>query len=324
MTPAAQAPTRLQLSAAFCAVYLFWGGTFLAVRYAVVDIPPLLTIGLRCAGGAVVLFAWLAARGELAAGTWAQWRTAAVAGLFLFLGCHGLMAWAEQRVTSGQAALLMTAIPVWMVVLSALIERRAPSARVAMSLMLGIAGVAVLTSGGQWSGELVDQMALSFGALAWAAGSLIGRHGARPASVTQTTAMQLAAGAAWVLAASAVSGELDGWSLAEVTPRAAGALVFLILCGTVLGFGAYTWLLRATTPAAASSYGFVNPVVALALGWLVGDDRITFQVLVAAALVVLAVVLIRQPAAAPSEKPASMTSTARSRSWRSRRRRAAR
>ncbi len=302
MTPAAQAPTRLQLSAAFCAVYLFWGGTFLAVRYAVVDIPPLLTIGLRCAGGAVVLFAWLAARGELAAGTWAQWRTAAVAGLLLFLGCHALMAWAEQRVTSGQAALLMTAIPVWMVVLSALIERRVPSARVATSLLLGIAGVAVLTSGGEWTGEVVDQIALSFGALAWAAGSLVGRHGARPASVTQTTAMQLAAGALWVLAASALSGELGGWSVAEVTPRAAAALVFLILCGTVLGFGAYTWLLRTTTPAAASSYGFVNPVVALALGWMVGDDRITGRVVIAAALVILAVVLIRPSSGSSSEK----------------------
>jgi len=294
MTPAPPAgPSRWQLTAAFGAVYLFWGGTFLAVRYAVVDIPPLLTIGLRCAGGAAVLFAWLAARGELVAGSWAQWRTAAIAGLLLFLGCHGLMAWAEQRVSSGQAALLMAAIPVWMVVLSALIERRVPSGRVAASLLLGVAGVGILTSGGEWTGEVADQIALSFGALAWAAGSLVGRHGARPASVTQTTAMQLAAGAAWVLAASAVSGELGGWSVAEVTPRAAAALAFLILCGTVLGFGAYTWLLRTTTPAAASSYGFVNPVVALALGWLVGDDRITDRVLVAAVLVILAVVLIR-------------------------------
>ena len=286
-------PSRLQLVAAFAAVYLFWGATFLAIRYAVVDIPPLLTIGLRCAGGAIVLFGWIAARGELAAGTWAQWRTAAIAGALLFVGCHGLMAWAEKRVTSGQAALLMTAIPVWIVLLSALVDKRAPSARVVGSLLLGILGVAVLTSGGDWSGETIDQIMLLFGALAWAAGSLVGRHGAHPASVTQTTAMQLAAGAVWVLAASAVAGELDGWSFAEVTPRAAGSLVFLILCGTVLGFGAYTWLLRTTTPAAASSYGFVNPVVALALGWLVGDDHITARVLLAAALVIAAVLLTR-------------------------------
>lgn len=286
-------PSRLQLVAAFAAVYLFWGGTFLAIRYAVADIPPLLTIGLRCAGGAIVLSGWLAARGELVAGTRAQWRTAAIAGALLFVGCHGLMAWAEKRVTSGQAALLMTAIPVWIVVLSALVERRAPSGRIIGSLVLGILGVVVLTGGGDWSGETIDQVMLLFGALAWAAGSLVGRHGAHPASVTQTTAMQLAAGAVWVLAASALFGELDGWSFAQVTPRAAVSLAFLILCGTVLGFGAYTWLLRTTTPAAASSYGYVNPVVALALGWLVGDDHITARVLLAAALVIGAVLLTR-------------------------------
>ncbi len=294
MTPSPPArPGRLPLVAAFAAVYLFWGGTFLAIRYAVVDIPPLLTIGLRCAGGAIVLYGWLAARGELAAGTRAEWRTAAIAGALLFVGCHGLMAWAEKRVTSGQAALLMTAIPVWMVVLSALVDRRVPSVRIIASLVLGIIGVAVLTSGGDWSGEPIDQAMLLFGAFAWAAGSLVGRHGARPASVTRSTAMQLAAGAVCVLVASALSGELDGWSFAEVTPRAAAALTFLIVCGTVLGFGAYTWLLRTTTPAAASSYGFVNPVVALALGWLVGDDHITERVLIAAALVIGAVLLTR-------------------------------
>jgi drug/metabolite transporter (DMT)-like permease len=284
-------PPRLQLVGAFAAIYLFWGGTFLAVRYAVVDIPPLLTIAMRCGGGAIVLFVWLAARGELVAGSRAQWRTAAMAGILLFVGCHGLMAWAEKRVSSGQASLLMTSIPVWIVVLSAIIERRIPSRRVIASLVLGILGVAVLTGGGDWSGETIDQVMLLFGAFAWAAGSLVGRHGAHPASATQTTAMQLAAGAVWVFAASAAAGELSGWSFAEVTPRAAGSLAFLILCGTVLGFGAYTWLLRTTTPAAASSYGFVNPVVALTLGGLVGDDQITGRVLVAAALVIGAVLL---------------------------------
>lgn len=305
-------PPRLQLVGAFAAVYLFWGGTFLAIRYAVADIPPLLTIALRCGGGAIILFGWLAARGELAvgphrgspgrreirlsAGRWlggtrAQWRTAVIAGLFLFVGCHGLMAWAEKRVSSGQASLLMTAIPVWIVVLSSFVERRVPSRPVIASLVLGILGVAVLTGGGDWSGESIDQFMLLFGAFAWAAGSLVGRHGARPESATQTTAMQLAAGAVWVFAASAAAGELSGWSFAEVTPRAAISLAFLIVCGTVLGFGAYTWLLRTTTPAAASSYGYVNPVVALALGGLVGDDQITWRVLVAAALVIGAVLL---------------------------------
>ena len=105
--------------AAFAAIYLMWSGTFLAIRYSVAEVPPLITIAIRCLGGAALLFAWLAWRGERLAGTRAQWRTALVAGAFLFLGCHALLAWAEQRVSSGEAALLMTAIPLWLVLLDA-------------------------------------------------------------------------------------------------------------------------------------------------------------------------------------------------------------
>jgi drug/metabolite transporter (DMT)-like permease len=296
-------PQRAKLIAAFAAIYLFWGGTFLALRYAVAEVPPFLTIAIRCAGGALILYAWLAWRRRLERTTAAQWRTAALAGVLLFVGCHGVMAWAEQRVSSGQAALLMTSIPLGLVLLTAVLERRRPRTRVLLGLALGLLGIAVLTYGAAGgSGTLLDRAALVVCGLFWAAGSLVALHGSRPESAPQSTAMQLAAGAVAVLLASLAAGELAGWTPTEMSPRTVAALLFLVVCGTALGFGAYTWLLRVTTPAAVGTYAFVNPVIALALAWLAGDESPNGRALVAAVLVIGAVMLTRDPSPSRGEK----------------------
>ncbi|CAN5724222.1 drug/metabolite exporter YedA [soil metagenome] len=284
------ASLRVRLVAAFAAIYLMWGGTFLAIRYAVADIPPLMTMGLRCAGGALLLLVWPLWRGTLERPRRAQWLTAGVAGTLLFLGCHGLLAWAEQRVSSGEAALFMTAIPLWLVALESILLRRPPSSRVVLSLLLGVAGVAVLTWSEGWSGGITARAGLVLSALFWAVGTLIVRRAGAPLPVAQSTAMQLGAGALALLAVSVAIGEPVGWNPAEITPRAALALAFLILGGTVIGFGAYTWLLQATSAAAVSTYAFVNPVIALGLAWMVGDGELSPRTGVAAVLVVGAVV----------------------------------
>jgi drug/metabolite transporter (DMT)-like permease len=295
MTADTARPSRVALVAAFAALYVFWGGTFLAIRYAVAEIPPLLMMATRCAAGAAILFAWLAWRRQLERPTRAQWLTSAAAGAFLFVGCHGLLGPGEQRVTSGEAALYATATPLWIVLLDAMHTRHAPSQRVLAGLTLGTLGVAVLSAGGATSGTAVDSMVLIVGGLYWAAGSLIARDGARPKSAFQSTAMQLAAGAAALLVASALTGELsEGWTPGQVTVRGIVSLAFLVVCGTVLGFGAYTWLMRVATPATVSTYAFVNPIVALALGWAVGDDLITWRTALAAVLVIGAVLLTRE------------------------------
>lgn len=301
---------RARVVAAFATIYLMWGGTFLAIRYAVADIPPLLTMVLRCAAGASLLLGWLAWQGTLVRPSRSQWLTTAVAGVLLFLGCHGLLAWAEQRVTSGEAALFMTAIPLWLIALESLLARRPPSGRVILALSLGIAGVGVLTWSEGWAGGLLDRATLVVGAFFWAVGTVIVRRGGTPLPAAQSTAMQLGAGAAALLGASLAVGELGGWSPVEITPRALLSLGFLVVGGTVLGFGAYTWLLRVTSAAAVSTYAFVNPVVALLLAWVAGDGQLSARTGVAAALVVAAVVFSRQPArsalsvrAAPSVPP---------------------
>jgi len=306
-------PPRAALIAAFAAIYLFWSATFLAIRYAVAEIPPLLTIAIRCAGGAAVLLVWMAARGTLVPVPRRRWPRIAAAGTLLFLGCHGILAWAEQRVPSGEAALLMAVIPLWMVTLDALQTRRAPGRGAILGLGLGFAGVALLTGGGAAGAgghaDLMDRIWLIVSGFCWAAGSLVGRdrEGGIPAG--QATALQLAAGSVVVLGAALVAGELSGWSPGGVGPRAVGAMVFLVLGGTVAGFYAYTWLLRVTTPAAVGTYAFVNPVLALALAWMVSDGKPTPESGLAALLVVAGVVAtwggnlrrFREAAAAPAD-----------------------
>lgn len=306
--PAGARPPRARVALAFAIVYLVWGSTFLALRYAVADVPPLLTMAIRCFGGALVLggVGAIGARGAAGAGRGA-WLVAAAAGALLFAGGHALLAWAEQHVPSAQAALYMATIPAWLVVLDALRSRAAPAGRLWLGLALGIGGVAILTAGRDGGGShavpggALARAALLASALLWALGSLVARDGARRLTRrgvvvpqgARWSAMQLAAGGVWLVALAAGTGELATWGAADFTPRALWSLAFLVLGGTALGFGAYNWLLTVVSPAAVGSYAFVNPVVALALGAAVGDDRITARTLVATACVLGAVLLTR-------------------------------
>jgi len=293
---AAAAPVpRVRLFLAFAAIYVFWSASFLAIRWMVAEVPPLLAMAIRCAGGAALLIAWLAATGGSTRASAAEWRTAAVAGLLLFAGCHGLLASASRRVTSGECALYLTSIPMFLVVISAVVERKAPRPRVLLGLAAGTLGIAILTGRTGASATLIDRAALVASGLAWAAGSLWARHGARPASSVQSSVMQLAAGAVSLFALAAAGGEFEAFAPENVSPRAIGALAFLVLGGTVLGFAAYTWLLRVAAPAAVGTYAFVNPVLALGLAIAVGDEAPSGRSLAAAALVVGAVLLCSRP-----------------------------
>lgn len=291
---------RTRIAGAFAIIYLVWGVTFLAIRLVVAEIPPLATVAIRCAAGAFILFAWLAIRGRLEPTSPRQWIAAGASGFLLFLAAHSVLAWAEINLPSSQAALLLTAIPAWLVIIEAMRLRELPARRILLGLALGTGGVALLTAGHAGGGGTTERIALVFSAFAWAAGSLLARHSARPASVAQGTAMQLAAGAVVVSLASVAAGELETWNAAATSPRAFGALGFLVLGGTVAGFGAYTWLLRVVSPAAVGTYAFVNPVIAVGLAWLAGDDTPSRLTAIAAILVLSGVVLINRPSSGRS------------------------
>ena len=281
---------------AFGAIYFLWGSTYLAIRYTVEEIPPFLAITVRCVLGAGILFAWLGARGGLQRATRRQWAAATLAGGLLFAAGQAVLAWAEQRVPSGSAALLLATIPLWMVLLDALRSRRLPGRHVLSGTALGMVGVALL-SGGAGGAHAADQLWLLMAALAWALGSLVARQELSGVAAFQSTAMQLAGGAVVLALVSLASGELAAWSPGIVTARAAGALTYLVIGGTVIGFVAYTWLLRVTTSEAVGTYAFVNPVVALALAWVVGDQTISPVTALAALLIIGSVLLIRRRSA---------------------------
>jgi drug/metabolite transporter (DMT)-like permease len=310
---ARSAPPRAKLLAAFAAIYLIFGSTFLALRYAVAVIPPLLTIALRCLLAAAVLYAVLAWRergttnGERT--TIAHWRTALLSGMLLFVGGHGLLAWSAQHAPSGYAALIQSTGAVWLVLVSAARERQRPHGLVLAGLAAGLAGVALLTrveQGGTAVLRAIDVAALLASSLLWTIGAFVGRDGGRAPSLLRATAMQLAMGGVATLVASGLAGELAAWSPATLAApaglRAVAGLAYLAFVGSVIGFGSYTWLLTVSTAARVGTASFVNPVVALFLGWLVAGEVLTGWTFAGAGLILGSLALIGRGSGAAREQ----------------------
>lgn len=284
-----------RLLAAFAAVYLIWGSTYMAIRIAIDAVPPYLMIGLRCLLAGGILLAWAFARG-VDPPTRRQWTGALPVGGLLFLVGQGGLAWAETRVPTGVAALLIATTPIWMVLMAG--GRGAPRSgpRTAAAIGLGTAGVVILAGpAGFLDGGAVDpggSAVLLLAAFSWAAGSVLSRRLDRPRSNLLATGLDLVAGGTLLVGWSAAIGEPAAFDLSSLTTRSIAAFVYLVIFGSVVTFTAYNWLLRNTTIARAASYVYVNPIVALAIGWGIGGEAITPRVVAAAAVLVLAVVLI--------------------------------
>jgi len=285
-----------RLLAAFAAVYLIWGSTYLAIRYAIESLPPFLMAGARFLVAGGVLAVWALARGARLP-TWRHWRSAAIAGGFLLLGGNAGVVWAEQRVPSGLAALLVATVPLWMV----LVERlrpggRHPGGRVLLGVALGMAGGTLLVSRGQFAGggavDPAGAAALVAGSLAWAIGSIYARTAKLPSSPALATGMEMLCGGAFLTIAGSLAGEWPRLDLAQVSARSWWSLAYLVTFGSLVGFTAYIYVLGRTTPAKASTYAFVNPVVAVFLGWALAGEPVTARTLIAAAVIVAAVVVI--------------------------------
>jgi drug/metabolite transporter (DMT)-like permease len=270
---------------AYAAIYVIWGSTYLAIRIAVGAIPPLLLMGVRCTAAGLLLLAWSAARRERA--TSAEWGHAAVAGALMIGVTYGALAWAEQRLASGIAALLSATSPLWLTTLQWR-EVGRPGARTILGLLLGLAGVAVLVGAGTVSEVNPEAAAvLIVGTLAWAAGSLYARPPRLPRSATLGAGMPLLAGGLMLLAASIATRESARYDVRAISHASLWALAYLIVFGSVVAFSAYEWLLRVAPASRVATHAYVNPLVAVALGWGVAGEPIT-AVTGAAALVIAA------------------------------------
>ncbi len=275
---------------AYGAIYVIWGSTYLAIRIALGAIPPLLLMGIRCTAAGLLLLAWSAARRERA--TAAQWRHAAVAGALMIGITYGALAWAEQRLTSGIAALLSATSPLWLTTLQWRDVGR-PGARTILGLLLGLAGVAVLVGAGTVDDVNPEAAAvLMVGTLAWAAGSLYARPPRLPRSATLGAGMPLLAGGLMLLAASIATRETARYDVRAVSHASLWALAYLIVFGSVVAFSAYEWLLRVAPASRVATHAYVNPLVAVALGWGVGGEPITAATGAAALVIAASVAMV--------------------------------
>ncbi len=311
--PAARLPA---LVAGFAVLYLVWGSTYLGIKFAVETIPPFLMASARFLLAGSVLYLLLRLRG-VPAPTKHQWRAGAITGALLLLGGNGLVTWGQQTVPSGRAALLVATTPLWMVVLAWLFyggER--PSLRVWVGMLVGFFGAALLIkpSAAGATGSLAGLAALSLAPVTWSVGSLEARRKRPAEDALMTSAMQMLTGGAMMFVVGSLLGEWPRLLGQPVSASSVLAFLYLTFVGALVGFTTYAWLLRAASPKAVSTYAYVNPLVAVLLGWLLGGEELGVTVLTAALFIVGAVILITLPQAAalrtiPEERAASSSNS---------------
>jgi drug/metabolite transporter (DMT)-like permease len=311
LSPAAGAHTRARVWAALLVVYVIWGSTYLGILLAVRTIPPFLMASSRFLIAGALLYVWSIRRGDRAGDrpTLRQWAAAAVVGFLLLVSANGMLAWAEQRVDTGVSSLVIATVPLWM----ALMDRFAHGQRLGSSAVAGLVigfGGAALLAGPSGHIETVGGLVLIGSAVSWAAGSIYSRSAPLPRRPLVGASMEMLAGGA-VLAVLGLSlGE--GSQLGNISLGSGLAVLYLIVFGSLIGFSAYIWLLRAAPTSLVSTYAYVNPVVAVFLGWAIETEPIGARTLIAGAMILLAVALIvrarparvRTPVPAPAAAPA--------------------
>jgi len=285
---------NIKLGLAFLAIYLVWGSTYLAIRYAVQTIPPLLTAGLRHTAAGSILLAWAWARGYRPKRE--HWIAGMAVGALYFLIGHGSLHWAEQYVGSGLAALLIATEPMFILLLAWATGQQRISRTSALGLGLGVVGVAVLmwSELGMKGSTLLGVIAVLTGSVAWAGGVVVSAKVKLPTDALARTAVPLVCGAAMLLIAAGVTGEFHTVHWAGITLRSWLGLGYLIVFGSVVAFTAYTWLLQQCPPALVATHTYANPVVAVLLGWLLAGELLNVRIVLASAAILGAVVLIRR------------------------------
>lgn len=290
------APSRSLVIAAFAAVYLIWGSTYLFIRFAVQELPPFLVGAVRFLLAGTILLTWARLRRDPLPSR-REATGAAIGGLFLLLGGNGAVVWASQRVPSGMTALIVATLPVWMVLIEWLRPGgRRPRGAVFAGIGLGLAGLAALldprTLGTAEAVDPIGAAVLCLGSVAWAAGSIYMRNVPMPRSALASNGVQMLAGGIGLAVLGTVAGELARLDIGAASPRALLSVLYLMVFGSLIGFTAYTFILRVSTPARVSTYAYVNPVVAVFLGWMFAGEAVSARTLGAAAIILASVAII--------------------------------
>jgi drug/metabolite transporter (DMT)-like permease len=303
----------IKMALAFAAIYLVWGSTYLAIRYAVETIPPLVTAGVRHSIAGVIMLAWAWVRGFRPRRE--HWISGLIVGALFFLVGHGTLHWAEQYVGSGLAALLIATEPMFILVLAWLMGQQRISRRSLLGLLVGVVGVAMLT-GAELTvkgSSLLGLLAVLLGSLAWSAGVVISPKLKLPTDALGRTALPTICGAAMLLIAAGLTGEFQATHWASISLKSWLGLAYLIVFGSVIAFTAYTWLLQRCPPALVATHTYANPVVAVLLGWLLASEQLSVRVAAASVAILGAIALIRRgekTAAPTTSKATAMTAEA--------------
>ncbi len=287
---------RVRILVAFAIIYFVWGSTFYAIRIGVHEVPPLLLAAMRFLTAGAVMYGWLMARGERSP-TAKQWLAASFLGFLIFVCDYGLLFWAEQRVPSGIAAVVLATIPVFIALCEIVMMRtQRLTVRLAVALLIGIAGVAVLVSHSFKLGDApVDTLgaaALIVAAFSWSISTVLTKRLPLPDSKPMSSAAQMLTGGVMLMGAAGIAGDFRGFRPGEVSLGAWGALVYLIVFGSVIGFTAYIWLLHHESPTKVGTYAYVNPVVAVLVGYFLGGEALGPRTVLGTLCVLVSVILI--------------------------------
>lgn len=292
----------VRLIGAFAAVYLIWGSTYLGMKVAVEAIPPIPMGGIRFTSAGLVLLAILALCGRVEIAwmrSWRYWRSALLTGAMMLVGANALLAYSLRTIPTGTGALVVAFTPVWLVIFDWVqLRRGAPQFRVVIGLLLGAAGVGVLAgfAGGTNAPTRAESIGIglaTISTLCWALGSIIGRRTPQPRDVLVGASMQMIAGGALMVVLGVVLSPWNPVEWSQVGARHWGAVVYLAIAGSMIGFTAYVWLLQNTSAARASTYAYVNPLVAVILGWLILSEVPSSRVFIATPLILSGVVLLQ-------------------------------
>lgn len=285
---------RIRIWAAFAAIYLIWGSTFLAIRFVLDTMAPFLGAGVRFLLAGAIVYIWLRWRGAERP-TAAHWRKASVAGSLMILVGYGAVFWAQQTVPSGATSLIIATAPLWIAVLMAAWDRHRLTLGSVAGLVLGFLGVAVLMRSGDVAGQRIDSVGagvLLLASVSWAWGSLYFRREFQGSSTLLGTAMAMLTGGALLMAVAGVTGELALFDVASVSTHSVLSLAYLVVFGSIIAFSAYLWLLKVIDPVKVSTHAFVNPVVAVLLGWRFAGEVLDMRIALGTVMIVAAVGLM--------------------------------